>query len=72
MPTPDWIKTGIVFNAPGREGAFGLRATQGATKAFQVILQSYILKHLMFERKGSKKAKYVQPVRTDLSRMIAG
>ena len=44
--------------AKGQEAAFGLKVTQGAPKAFQLILQAYILKHLMFEGRNSKRAKY--------------
>jgi hypothetical protein len=29
---------------------------KGATKAFQLVLQAYIQKHLMFEGKMAKKA----------------
>jgi hypothetical protein len=28
---------------------------QGATKAFQLVFQAYVLKHLMFEGKAGKK-----------------
>ena len=41
---------------PEQLHAFGLLATKGATKAFQLVLQAYILKHLMFEGKMAKKA----------------
>ena len=59
VPKPEWVKTGIIFHEYNKEAAFGLRVDNGATKAFQMILQAYILKHLMFEGKGSKKAKYL-------------
>ena len=31
------------------------QATKGATKAFQLVLQSYIMKHLLFDGKQNKK-----------------
>ena len=56
MPQPDWIKTGVVFNEADFLSAFGLKVTKGATKDFQLVLQAYILKHLMFVGKVAKKA----------------
>ena len=44
------------FLQPEQLHAYGLRATKGATKAFQLVVQAYILKHLMFEGKMAKKA----------------
>ena len=44
------------FSQPEQLHAYGLRATKGATKAFQLVVQAYILKHLMFEGKMAKKA----------------
>ena len=55
-PSPEWIKTGIIFNEADNLNAFGLRAVKGATKAFQIVLEAFVLKHLMFEGKASKKA----------------
>ena len=45
------------FSQPEQLHAYGLRATKGATKAFQLVVQAYILKHLMFEGKMAKKGK---------------
>ena len=71
IPRQSWIKIGIVFHEvtlsqnyllnlsplqPEQLHAFGLLATKGATKAFQLVVQAYILKHLMFEGKMAKKA----------------
>ena len=55
-PSPDWIKTGIIFNESDDLYAFGLKAMKGATKAFQIVLEAFVLKHLMFEGKASKRA----------------
>ena len=56
IPLPEWIKTGVLFNKAESLYAFGLKAMNGATKAFQIVLESYVLKHLMFEGKSAKKA----------------
>ena len=56
IPRPEWIKTGVLFNEAESLYAFGLKAMSGATKAFQIVLESFVLKHLMFEGKSSKKA----------------
>ena len=56
VPRPEWIKTGVNFNEPEQLSAFGLKAVKGATKAFQMVVQAYIMKHLMFEGKSAKKA----------------
>jgi hypothetical protein len=56
IPLPEWIKTGFIFNEAESLYAFGLKAMNGATKAFQIVLESYVLKHLMFEGKSAKKA----------------
>ena len=48
VPNPEWIHTGIIFHSPAKVHAFGLQLSSGAQKAFQVILQAYILKYLFF------------------------
>ena len=55
MPRHEWIKSGLVFNEADSLNAFDLRAMKGATKAFQLVLEAYVLKHLLFEGKSSKK-----------------
>ena len=55
-PSPEWIKAGIVFNEADNLYAFGLKAKKGQTKAFQIVLEAFVLKHLMYEGKASKKA----------------
>ena len=54
MPEPYWIHKGIVFHPPEKIFAFGLKTSHGAQKAFQIILQAYVLKHLFF---GGHKSK---------------
>ena len=55
MPRPEWIKTGVMFHEPDGLNAYGLKAVKGATKGFQLVLQAYIMKHLLFEVKNNKK-----------------
>jgi len=56
VPRPEWIKTGVEFHPPEVTNAYGLKAIKGATKSFQLILEAYILKHLLFESKQTKRA----------------
>ncbi|XP_023337706.1 inactive ubiquitin carboxyl-terminal hydrolase MINDY-4B isoform X2 [Eurytemora carolleeae] len=55
IPKPNWIKSSISFHEPENLNAFGIRTDKGATKEFQIVLQAYILKQLMFEGKTTKK-----------------
>ena len=55
VPRQEWIKGGLVFNEADGLNAFGLRAMKGATKSFQLVLEAYVLKHLLFEGKSTKK-----------------
>ena len=57
VPRPEWIKTGLIFNPADALNAFGLKALKGATKAFQLVLQAYIIKNLLFEGKHKKNIK---------------
>ena len=57
VPRPEWIKTGLIFNPAEALNAFGLKALKGATKAFQLVLQAYIIKNLLFEGKNKKNIK---------------
>ena len=55
VPRQEWIKTGIIFHEADGLNAYGLKAMKGATKSFQLILQAYIMKHLLFETKHNKR-----------------
>ena len=57
VPSPEWVKTGIVFHEQEAVHAYGLKVVRGATKAFQMILQGYVMKHLLFEGKQKKSSK---------------
>ena len=57
VPGPEWVKTGIIFHEPEKLYAFGLQALKGAPKGFQMVLQAYILKHLLFAGKSKYNAR---------------
>ena len=62
VPGPEWTKTGIIFNEPEKLHAFGLKALKGATKGFQLVLQAYLLKHLLFAGKSRHNARQVENI----------
>ena len=57
VPPPEWIKSGLVFHEQESVHAYGLKCVRGSSKAFQIVLQGYIMKHLLFEGKHKKSAK---------------
>ena len=54
VPEPHWLEAGIVLHQPEKLFAFGLKTSHGAQKAFQIILQAFVLKHLFF---GGNKSR---------------
>ena len=56
VPRPDWIKGRLNFLDVGTFHSFGLQVDKGATKAFILLLQAYVLKQIMFDGKTAKKA----------------
>ena len=52
VPESYWLQSGIVFHQHEKLFAFGLKTSYGAQKAFQIILQAFILKHLFFVNKS--------------------
>ena len=38
MPRPEWIKSGLIFHDPEQTNAYGLNASKGAVKAFQIVV----------------------------------
>ena len=58
MPSSDWLRTGVVFHEAEALHAFGLKAQKGPTKAFQMVLQAYILKYLMFHKFSKKVSRF--------------
>ena len=59
MPGPEWTKTGIRFHEPEKLHAYGLQALRGAVKGFQLVLQSFILKQLLFPGKSRTNGRQV-------------
>jgi len=59
VPRNEWVKAGLVFHEAEQLFGYGLNAPKGAAKSFQLVLQAYILKHLMFEGKAGKKARRI-------------
>ena len=57
-PQSDWLRTGLVFHPSDSLHAFGLKAMKGPTKAFQMAIQTYLIKYLMFHKFSKKNAKY--------------
>merc|ERR1711953_1529184 len=41
VPRAEWIKSGLVFHIPEQTNAYGLNATKGAVKAFQIVIESF-------------------------------
>ena len=56
VPRPDWLKGRLSFLDVGTYHSFGLKVDKGATKAFILLLQSFVLKQIMFDGKTAKKA----------------
>ena len=56
IPRAAWLKVGLCFREAEGLSAYGLMAEKGATKGFQLVVQAYIMKHLMFEGRGRKPA----------------
>ena len=54
IPSQQWVQ-GISFNAPEEPNGFGIKVPGGATKGFLMVLQSLILKQLLFSEKASRK-----------------
>ena len=54
VPSIEWVRSGFAFHTPENLHAFGLKATKGATKAFKLLCQAYILKNLLFQKNVTK------------------
>ena len=54
VPSPEWVRSGFAFHTPENLHAFGLKASKGATKAFKLLCQAYILKNLLFHKNATK------------------
>lgn len=63
-PRGEWTRTSITFvgvTAAKEELAFGLRSPRNATRGLQSVLQAFVLKHLLFDRRsrGEQQQKSV-------------
>ena len=55
-PGTEWLDSALKFNQPEEPYAFGLKAVKGSTKAFQLVVQSFVLKHLMFGETSTRRS----------------
>ena len=55
IPRPEFMRGGIIFNPAKSPQSYGLNALRGASKSFLLLVQSYVLKHLLFHGKSAKK-----------------
>ena len=49
VPRPEWIKSGLLFHPPEQTNAYGLNASKGATKAFQIVLGMFLVRRRSLE-----------------------
>ncbi|XP_018910116.1 inactive ubiquitin carboxyl-terminal hydrolase MINDY-4B isoform X2 [Bemisia tabaci] len=54
-PRGEWLRTGFVFRDADKELAYGLKAPRNGCRGLLSVVQAYILKQLLFERKDFKK-----------------
>ncbi|XP_039296066.1 inactive ubiquitin carboxyl-terminal hydrolase MINDY-4B isoform X3 [Nilaparvata lugens] len=50
-PRGEWLRTSVLFNAPEKETAFGLKTPKNGTRGLVAVLQAFVIKHLLFEKK---------------------
>ncbi len=55
-PKSEWQRQGLVFHSSDLLHAYGLKCPQNGTKNFLMCFQAYLLKHLLFDQKGTSKA----------------
>ena len=56
IPRPEWMRSGIIFNPSKSVQSYGLSMLRGASKSFLLLVQAYVLKHLLFHGKSGKKS----------------
>ena len=61
VPEPYWLEAGLVFHPHERLFGFGLQTSHGAQKAFQIIIEAHILKHLFFGGHKNRNARGFKP-----------
>jgi len=50
---PEWQKQGLSMHNPETQFAYGFRCPDNGTKNFMMALQAYLLKQLLFDKKGA-------------------
>ncbi|RZF39071.1 hypothetical protein LSTR_LSTR006608, partial [Laodelphax striatellus] len=50
-PRGEWLRTSILFNTPEKENAFGLKTPKNGTRGLVAVLQAFVIKQLLFEKK---------------------
>ena len=74
VPEPHWIHAGICFNKAEQPLSFGLKISHGSQRAFQIILQAFVLKQLFFggqsNGKNSRGRQNIYKPRTQKGRQM--
>lgn len=52
----EWTQTPFSFGSVKEEFPYGLRSPRNATRGLLSVVQGFILKHLLFDRKSSRAA----------------
>ncbi|CAD7081547.1 unnamed protein product [Hermetia illucens] len=50
-PRGEWTRTGLTFNSPNQDLAYGLRNQRNGTRGLYTVIQGFIIKYLLFERR---------------------
>lgn len=51
-PRGEWTRTAITFGSPREELPYGLRSSRNGTRGLQSVLQAFIIKYLLFDRRS--------------------
>lgn len=54
----EWTQTPFTFGAPKEELSYGLRSPRNATRGLLSVVQGFILKYLLFGRRGRNNQEY--------------
>lgn len=52
-PRGEWTRTAITFGSAKEELPYGLRSARNGTRGLQSVLQAFIIKHLLFDRRAN-------------------
>ncbi|XP_075235790.1 inactive ubiquitin carboxyl-terminal hydrolase MINDY-4B-like isoform X2 [Lycorma delicatula] len=50
-PRGEWLRTGFTLNNPEKELGFGLKTTKNGTRGLASVIQAYMIKLLLFEKR---------------------